>query len=173
MNLFLNSAQAGAKNIRIQARGLEIVVSDDGPGIAPELLPRIFQAARVDEIDHLGAGVVRGAIDRRAERRKSNGRQRAQRRRGIHDAGLESCGFRVLFDPVGFDPAISTTCATLCPWPNFRAPARQLQHASGIGRDDVLRAGCVHGFHLFSQQRHRHAGMNNVVDTRAAAAQIG
>src|SRR5262249_34293559 len=43
VNLFLNSAQAGARNIRIVARGDEIVVSDDGPGISAELLPRIFQ----------------------------------------------------------------------------------------------------------------------------------
>ena len=42
MNLFLNSAQAGAKNIRIRAHGTEIVVSDDGPGISLELLPTIF-----------------------------------------------------------------------------------------------------------------------------------
>jgi signal transduction histidine kinase len=43
MNLFLNSAQAGARNISIQARGAEIVVTDDGPGIAPEILPHIFE----------------------------------------------------------------------------------------------------------------------------------
>ena len=43
VNLFLNSAQAGAKNISIQAREGEIVVSDDGPGISPEVLPKIFQ----------------------------------------------------------------------------------------------------------------------------------
>ena len=43
VNLFLNSAQAGAKNIRICAHQREIVVSDDGPGISLEVLPRIFQ----------------------------------------------------------------------------------------------------------------------------------
>ena len=43
VNLFLNSAQAGAKQIRICAHGNQIVVSDDGPGIALDLLPRIFQ----------------------------------------------------------------------------------------------------------------------------------
>ena len=65
VNLFLNSAQAGAKNIRIRARGHEIVVSDDGPGIAPELLPRIFQA-RVSTksiISGLGLYVVQSIVE--------------------------------------------------------------------------------------------------------------
>ena len=65
MNLFLNSAQAGAKNIRIHARGLEIVVSDDGPGIAPELLPRIFQerVSTKSIISGLGLYVVQSIVE--------------------------------------------------------------------------------------------------------------
>ena len=65
VNLFLNSAQAGAKKIRIRARGNEIVVSDDGPGISVELLPRIFQE-RVSTkpiISGLGLYVVRSIVE--------------------------------------------------------------------------------------------------------------
>lgn len=65
VNLFLNSAQAGAKNIRIQARETEIVVSDDGPGIAPELLPRIFQprVSTKSIISGLGLYVVQSIVE--------------------------------------------------------------------------------------------------------------
>jgi two-component system, NtrC family, C4-dicarboxylate transport sensor histidine kinase DctB len=65
VNLFLNSAQAGAKKIRIQAQANEIVVSDDGPGIAPELLPKIFQP-RVSSksiISGLGLYVVQSIVE--------------------------------------------------------------------------------------------------------------
>lgn len=65
VNLFLNSAQAGAKNIRIEARGNEIVVSDDGPGISPELLPRIFQprVSTKSIISGLGLYVVQSIVE--------------------------------------------------------------------------------------------------------------
>ena len=65
VNLFLNSAQAGAKNIRIQARGREIVVSDDGPGIAPDLLPRVFQerVSTKSIISGLGLYVVQSIVE--------------------------------------------------------------------------------------------------------------
>ena len=65
VNLFLNSAQAGAKNIHIRAHDNEIVVSDDGAGISPELLPRIFQA-RVSTksiISGLGLTVVQSIVE--------------------------------------------------------------------------------------------------------------
>jgi signal transduction histidine kinase len=65
VNLFLNSAQAGAKNIRTQARENEIVVSDDGPGISPELLPRIFQprVSTKSIISGLGLYVVQSIVE--------------------------------------------------------------------------------------------------------------
>jgi len=65
VNLFLNSAQAGAKSIRIEARNQEIVVSDDGPGIAPELLPRIFQerVSTKSIISGLGLYVVQSIVE--------------------------------------------------------------------------------------------------------------
>lgn len=65
VNLFLNSAQAGAKNIQIQARSNEIVVSDDGAGIPPELLPRIFQprVSTKSIISGLGLCVVQSIVE--------------------------------------------------------------------------------------------------------------
>jgi two-component system sensor histidine kinase MtrB len=65
VNLFLNSAQAGAKNIRIEAQGRQIVVSDDGPGIAPEVLPKIFQerVSTKSIISGLGLYVVRSLVE--------------------------------------------------------------------------------------------------------------
>jgi signal transduction histidine kinase len=65
VNLFLNSAQAGAKNIRIEARGNTIVVSDDGVGISPELLPRIFQprVSTKSIISGLGLYVVQSIVE--------------------------------------------------------------------------------------------------------------
>jgi len=65
VNLFLNSAQAGAKNIRLRARGNEIVVSDDGPGISVELLPRIFQprVSTKSIISGLGLYVVQSIVE--------------------------------------------------------------------------------------------------------------
>ena len=65
VNLFLNSAQAGAKEIRIRANGNEIVVSDDGLGIAIELLPRIFQprVSTKSIISGLGLYVVQSIVE--------------------------------------------------------------------------------------------------------------
>jgi signal transduction histidine kinase len=65
VNLFLNSAQAGAKNIHIRARGSEIVVSDDGPGISAELLPRIFlpRVSTKSIISGLGLYVVQSIVE--------------------------------------------------------------------------------------------------------------
>jgi signal transduction histidine kinase len=43
VNLFLNAAEAGATRVNVRAELDAIVVSDDGPGIPADLLPRIFQ----------------------------------------------------------------------------------------------------------------------------------
>jgi two-component system C4-dicarboxylate transport sensor histidine kinase DctB len=65
VNLFLNSAQAGSKTIRIRANGNEIIVSDDGPGIALDLLPRIFQprVSTKSIISGLGLYVVQSIVE--------------------------------------------------------------------------------------------------------------
>jgi len=65
VNLFLNSAQAGAKSIRIRALGDEIVVSDDGRGISPELLPTIFhpRVSTKSIISGLGLYVVQSIVE--------------------------------------------------------------------------------------------------------------
>lgn len=70
VNLFLNSAQAGAKNVRICARGNQIVVSDDGPGISPELLPKIFQprVSTKSIISGLGLYVVQSIVEQNGGR---------------------------------------------------------------------------------------------------------
>lgn len=65
VNLFLNSAQAGARKIQTCAHANQIVVSDDGPGISPELLSRIFEP-RVSTkpiISGLGLNVVKSIVE--------------------------------------------------------------------------------------------------------------
>ena len=63
--LFLNSAQAGAKNDSYSRSRREIVVSDDGPGISLELLPRIFQprVSTKSIISGLGLYVVQSIVE--------------------------------------------------------------------------------------------------------------
>jgi signal transduction histidine kinase len=65
VNLFLNSAQAGAKKIRICAHADQTVVSDDGPGISLELLPRIFEprVSTKSIISGLGLYVVKSIVE--------------------------------------------------------------------------------------------------------------
>lgn len=65
VNLFLNSAQAGAKKIRICAHDNQIVVSDDGPGISLDVLPRIFEprVSTKSIISGLGLNVVKSIVE--------------------------------------------------------------------------------------------------------------
>jgi signal transduction histidine kinase len=64
-NLFLNAAEAGASKVRLQARDGEIVVSDNGHGIAPGLLPRIFQphVSTKSIMSGLGLYVVQSIVE--------------------------------------------------------------------------------------------------------------
>jgi signal transduction histidine kinase len=65
VNLFVNSAEAGAGLVRIQGGQGKIVVSDDGPGIAIELLPRIFQphVSTKSIVSGLGLYVVQSIVE--------------------------------------------------------------------------------------------------------------
>ena len=63
MNLFLNAAQAmdGDGVISIEAarssRGVEIVVSDNGPGISPKILARVFEPGVSTRAKRSGLGL--------------------------------------------------------------------------------------------------------------------
>lgn len=65
VNLFLNSAQAGARKIRTCAHANQVVVSDDGPGISLELLSRIFEprVSTKSIISGLGLNVVKSIVE--------------------------------------------------------------------------------------------------------------
>jgi signal transduction histidine kinase len=69
VNLFLNSAEAGGKNIDIAATrnqmSNEITISDDGPGIPPEMLPTIFHphVSTKSIMSGLGLYVVRSIVE--------------------------------------------------------------------------------------------------------------
>jgi signal transduction histidine kinase len=63
MNLFLNAAQAieGDAEVTIAAartgRGVEIVVCDNGPGISPKILPRVFEPGVSTRAKRSGLGL--------------------------------------------------------------------------------------------------------------------
>jgi two-component system sensor histidine kinase MprB len=65
VNLFLNSAEAGGKAIRISAAADEITIRDDGPGVEPTLLPTIFQphVSTKPILSGLGLYVVRSIVE--------------------------------------------------------------------------------------------------------------
>ncbi len=79
INLLLNAAEAGARNVNIEASTGRLVVRDDGPGIAAELLPRIFQphVSTKSIFSGLGLYVVRSIVEQ-------NG--------GAVSAGNRACG---------------------------------------------------------------------------------
>jgi signal transduction histidine kinase len=65
VNLFVNAAEAGARHVKIDAHGNEIVISDDGPGIPKELLPKIFQphVSTKSILSGLGLYVVQSIVE--------------------------------------------------------------------------------------------------------------
>ena len=88
VNLFLNSAQAGAKNIRIRAHGHRNCGERRRPRHFARAAAPNLSAARLHQIDHFGIGALRGAIDRGAEWRLCYRRQRPERRRDLHPVHL-------------------------------------------------------------------------------------
>jgi len=65
VNLFLNSAEAGGRVIRVAASGDEITIRDDGAGVEPALLPTIFQphVSTKPILSGLGLYVVRSIVE--------------------------------------------------------------------------------------------------------------
>ncbi|MGH9613046.1 MAG: sensor histidine kinase [Bryobacteraceae bacterium] len=66
VNLLLNSAQAGAKRVTIAARDSEIAIADDGPGIAGDLLPHVFEphVSTKSTMSGLGLSIVRSIVEK-------------------------------------------------------------------------------------------------------------
>lgn len=64
VNLILNAAQAGATRVEIVARRGEIRIEDDGPGIAADVLPYIFEphVSTKPERSGLGLSIVRSIV---------------------------------------------------------------------------------------------------------------
>jgi signal transduction histidine kinase len=65
VNLFLNAAEAHGKVIQVAADCDEITIRDDGPGVEPALLPRIFQphVSTKPILSGLGLFVVRSIVE--------------------------------------------------------------------------------------------------------------
>lgn len=78
VNLLLNAAQAGASTVKIRAANRTIVVEDDGNGIAPDLLPRIFEphVSTKSSRSGLGLSIVRSLAARNGASVKAENRRR-------------------------------------------------------------------------------------------------
>jgi signal transduction histidine kinase len=66
VNLLLNAAQAGARNVEISAHDGEISIRDDGAGISEKVLPRIFEprVSTRSALHGLGLSIVRSIVER-------------------------------------------------------------------------------------------------------------
>ena len=66
VNLLLNAAQAGARNVEITATVGEISIRDDGAGISDKVLPRIFErhVTTRSAVHGLGLSIVRSIVER-------------------------------------------------------------------------------------------------------------
>jgi signal transduction histidine kinase len=66
VNLLLNAAQAGARNVEIAATVGEIYIRDDGAGISDKVLPRIFErhVTTRSAVHGLGLSIVRSIVER-------------------------------------------------------------------------------------------------------------
>lgn len=86
MNLFLNAAQAmegdGVVDIAASrtARGVEIIVSDDGPGISPKILPRVFEPGFSTRAKRSGLGlhIVKSIVEERGGTVEASNRPNGQ-----------------------------------------------------------------------------------------------
>jgi len=65
VNLFLNAVEAGGNRITVEASENEIAISDNGPGIAPEMLASLFQphVSTKSITSGLGLYVVRSIVE--------------------------------------------------------------------------------------------------------------
>lgn len=86
MNLFLNAAQAMEEGgtVEIAAartpRGIEITVADDGPGISPKILPRIFEPRFSTRAKRSGLGlhIVKTIVEERGGEVEASNRPNGQ-----------------------------------------------------------------------------------------------
>ncbi len=64
VNIVLNAAQAGASAVHIRARDGQIRIEDDGSGISPDLLPRIFEpgVSTKSALSGLGLSIVHSLV---------------------------------------------------------------------------------------------------------------
>lgn len=78
VNLILNAAQAGASRVEIRGQGGEISVEDDGPGIAADVLPYIFEPhiSTKPERSGLGLSIVQSIVAKNGGTVSAHNRER-------------------------------------------------------------------------------------------------